>query len=114
MRSGLTRSIVVAVVVAAACEAAVALPVGGAGAEAVAPVVHRVAHQPKEWTWHGGWWRYSPWSDHAVQGLMTTPPGPVFFPWGAERLRYCAARYRSYDPATGTYVASSGERRICR
>ncbi|CAN5450554.1 hypothetical protein BH10PSE7_BH10PSE7_07980 [soil metagenome] len=27
---------------------------------------------------------------------------------------YCAAKYRSYDPATGTYVTYSGEVRACR
>jgi len=112
--SGLTGSIIVALVVAAGCGAAAALPLAGTGAEAVAPVVHRVAHQPKEWNWRGGWWRYGPWSDHAIQGVYITPPGPVFFQWGAERRRHCAARYRSYDPVTGTYVTSGGKRRICR
>jgi hypothetical protein len=27
---------------------------------------------------------------------------------------YCAAKYRSYDPSTGTYVTYSGEVRACR
>jgi hypothetical protein len=38
----------------------------------------------------------------------------VFFQWDAERLRNCAANYRSFDPATGTYMTNGGERRICR
>ena len=32
----------------------------------------------------------------------------------AEWYSYCAAKYRSFDPATGTYLAFSGERRMCR
>lgn len=31
-----------------------------------------------------------------------------------EWYSYCAAKYRSFDPATGTYFAFSGERRMCR
>ncbi|WP_244493626.1 BA14K family protein [Aureimonas sp. AU4] len=33
--------------------------------------------------------------------------------WDARDAR-CAARYRSFDPATGTYVSARGVRRICR
>jgi hypothetical protein len=32
----------------------------------------------------------------------------------SEWYSYCAAKYRSFDPATGTYLAFSGERRMCR
>ncbi|WP_247343452.1 BA14K family protein [Bradyrhizobium sp. 61] len=28
--------------------------------------------------------------------------------------RSCAERYRSYDPATGTYLGWDGNRHICR
>ena len=28
-------------------------------------------------------------------------------------IQYCASRYRSYDPASGTYLARSGVRRSC-
>ena len=31
-----------------------------------------------------------------------------------EWYSYCAAKYRSFDPATGTYLAFSGVRRMCR
>ena len=35
-------------------------------------------------------------------------------PGGAAWLEYCAAKYRSFDPETGTYVTYSGEVVPCR
>jgi hypothetical protein len=118
----LTGSMVVALVIAVGCGlasgAADALPVAGKGgkAEAVAPIVQGAAHQPNRWHWDGGWWRYGPWADHGIHGIVITGPlsSAVFVPWGAQRLRQCAAKYRSFDPATGTYLTSRGQRRICR
>jgi hypothetical protein len=34
--------------------------------------------------------------------------------WTSEWYAYCAARYHSFDPATGTYLSFSGVRRMCR
>lgn len=34
-------------------------------------------------------------------------------PWSSAWLRHCAASYRSFDPALGTYVAGSGRVRFC-
>jgi hypothetical protein len=45
--------------------------------------------------------------DESVAGLMVVRPKRG---WDA----YCAAKYRSYDPATGTYVTYSGEVVPCR
>ncbi len=36
------------------------------------------------------------------------------FGFNADRNDRCAARYRSYDSATGTYVTFGGERKRCR
>jgi len=81
----------------------------------VAPLVQFAAHKPNEWLFHGHWWRPGPWSDHVIHGVVNPQgPGAMFRPWGAEWLRYCAAKYRSFDPASGTYVAWQGERRVCR
>jgi len=30
------------------------------------------------------------------------------------RLSYCAARYQSFDPASGTFLADDGNRYFCR
>lgn len=98
---------------------ALALPLAGQSPRAVAPEapVQLAAHQKQHWFWDDGWWRYGQWSDHSVVGTVVTPSWPVgtvWQHWGAERLRACAARYRSFDPATGTYMNHRGERRICR
>ena len=91
-----------------------ALPLAGTG-QAVAPTVQLAAHKPNHWYWSGHWWRPGPWSDHAVHGVINRRGHDVMFlPWrGPERLRYCASKYRNFDPATGTYVTWRGKRRVC-
>jgi hypothetical protein len=121
-RSGLTKSTVAMLVIAAGCGLAAAdaaaLPMAtpGGPAEAANPVVQPAAHKQKYWVWDGAWWRHGPWADHGIQGMVITGPwsAAVFVPWGAHRLRACAAKYRSFDAASGTYVAAGGKRRICR
>ncbi|HUE46517.1 MAG TPA: BA14K family protein [Aestuariivirgaceae bacterium] len=91
-----------------------ALPLAGTG-QAVAPLVQSVVHKPNEWYWHGHWWRPGPWSGHVIHGMVTRRGhDAIFVPWGADWLRYCAARHRSFDPATGTYFTRTGMRRVCR
>lgn len=34
-------------------------------------------------------------------------------PWSREWYRYCASRYRSFDPGSGTFVTYGGQRRFC-
>lgn len=34
-------------------------------------------------------------------------------PWSPQWQRYCAYRYRSFDPGSGTYVGYDGVRRFC-
>jgi len=121
-RLNITRSIITALAIATGCilvaEIAAAMP--GAGARigpGTAEIVRPAAHQDGHWQWHGGWWRRGPWATHGLQGAVAARPLPrvVFLPWGtAERLRYCTARYRNFDPVTGTYVNRRGKRRICR
>ena len=83
--------------------------------QTVAPQVQPVAHKPNEWHWHGHWWRPGPWSDHAILGVVTRRGhDAVYVPWSADWLTYCAAKHRSFDPATGTYLTRTGMRRVCR
>jgi len=35
-------------------------------------------------------------------------------PWTEEWYAYCEARFRTFDPQTGTYMAYSGNRRFCQ
>ncbi len=42
---------------------------------------------------------------------------PVYYqglePWSREWFRYCADRYRSFDPDTGTFVGNDGQEHFC-
>ncbi len=43
------------------------------------------------------------------------PPVRVFYqPWTPEWYRYCSARYRSFNPRTGYFLAYSGRYVFCR
>lgn len=51
------------------------------------------------------------------------PPAPAYVeyerhayayePWSREWFRYCAERYRSFDPSDGTFTTYRGEKRFC-
>ena len=49
------------------------------------------------------------------------PPPPVYYtparsfaPWTPEWSAYCARKYRSFDPRSGTYITYRGEERFCQ
>lgn len=49
------------------------------------------------------------------------PPPPVYYapvrsyaPWTPEWAAYCARKYRSFDPRSGTYITYRGEERFCQ
>ncbi len=46
-----------------------------------------------------------------VSGVITTVRPAV---GSAQWMRYCSAKYRSFDPETGTFVTLNGERVPCR
>jgi hypothetical protein len=58
--------------------------------------------------------------DPPSHGVGYRPPAPVVEydispePYSGEWYRYCAEKYRSFNPRTGTYTTYSGERRFCR
>lgn len=110
----LSGSMVTAFLTCTLASRADALPVAGVG-QAVAPLVSPAAHKPNQWYWHGHWRRPGPWADHVIYGVVNPRGhGALFIPWGADRLGYCPAKYRSFDPATGTYLTRTGMRRVCR
>jgi hypothetical protein len=58
-----------------------------------------------------------------VAGALARPrypaySGPVYYgrpaPWTPAWYNYCSARYRSFDPVSGTYQPLHGPRRLCR
>jgi len=42
-----------------------------------------------------------------------TGPEVAVVPGGGDDASYCAQRYRSYDPASGTYLGYDGQRHPC-
>ncbi len=101
--SGLIKSAVVALAIVAGC----GLAVDAASA----------AHKPTHWNTLGGtWWKQGPWAGHTLHGVVIGRPWPtlVYVPWGAEWLRYCATRYRNFDPVSGTYLTRRAQRLACR
>ncbi len=52
----------------------------------------------------------------AIGGLAASgafDPQPQYAPMAPERRQWCAQRYRSYNPADGTFVGNDGRRRFC-
>lgn len=60
----------------------------------------------------GGDARYGVFSEAQTQGLYDAAPG-MAAPGDQGALSACAARYRSYDPATGTFLGYDGQRHPC-
>ena len=60
--------------------------------------------------------RPSPDRDFMVTPVYKAPHPAVprsYEPWSNEWYRYCAGRYRSFDPDSGTFVGRDGVRRFC-
>ncbi len=57
-------------------------------------------------------------SGYAPRGLMDVVVAPVataaYLPARSAGWSYCAARYQSFDPASGTFLADDGYRYYCR
>lgn len=45
-------------------------------------------------------------------GTVTYRSAPE--PWSHDWYRYCSAKYRSFDPGSGTYLGYDGRRHFCR
>jgi hypothetical protein len=75
--------------------------VGGAVAAATSPL------------WAPGYYGYNPGYSYRPYGYNTYDyaPGPVVAQGG--NTSYCEARFRSYDPASGTYLGFDGQRHPC-
>lgn len=59
--------------------------------------------------------------DYIEPPLYDYPPEPYpgrvstgYQPWSPAWYDYCASKYRSFNPATGTYTTYRGEQRFCQ
>jgi BA14K-like protein len=80
--------------------AAAAGIVGGAVAAATSPL------------WAPGYYDYSPGYAYGPYGYNYAP-GPAVTVAPGGNVAYCEARFRSYDPASGTYLGFDGLRHPC-
>jgi hypothetical protein len=48
-----------------------------------------------------------------VDDVLGTPYVAYEGPYASDRMELCARRFRSFDPATGTYTTYSGEQLVC-
>jgi hypothetical protein len=80
------------------------------------------ATQP--WGWGSGGWGYDANQGYANYGYPGYPntgfnsgyANTSYAPGGAggqDTAAYCAQRFKSYDPASGTYLGRDGQRRPC-
>ncbi len=85
------------------------------------------------WHGHGGWgWGWGGFAAGAILGSALAapyyyggyypygyayypPPPPAYYegPVSGDAVAYCSQRYRSYDPATGTFLGYDGLRHPC-
>jgi hypothetical protein len=65
-------------------------------------------------------WRQVYWA--AYNDCMSRSSAPAYYsgggyapePWTAEWYDYCRRKYRSFNPQTGKFLASSGQYKMCR
>jgi hypothetical protein len=59
---------------------------------------------------YSGYYGTPGYTDYGYSGYYGTPD---YAPSGGRDDAYCASRYRSYDPASGTYLGYDGVRHSC-
>lgn len=132
-----TSAIAAIGLLATAAAPALAAPVPSSTAtltSAIASPVTQVRWRGYGWRgygWRGYGWRGYGWRRGAVVGGLVLGGviasqayryrGPVYYgptgyygPGYNDWLAYCSSRYRSFDPASGTYMGYDGHRHSCR
>jgi hypothetical protein len=121
-------TVAIAAVLASPAAVASAAPmIDGSALKTAAPV------PLEDVRWHGGWgWGLGAFAAGAIIGGALAAPyyyGPGYYPGPyypapyyarpyyegapAGDVAYCAQRYRSYDPASGTFLGNDGHRHPC-
>ena len=60
---------------------------------------------------------YAPRPVYVAPPVYVPPPMPVYYapaPWTPQWYSYCATKYRSFDPRSGTFIGYDGYRHMCR
>ena len=108
--------------------AAVFKSILGAGALSIALLAS--SGTADAWGWRTYYSDYYYYSDPYYYDYYVVDPYPVEYvyiepapvvtydyrpaPWTPEWYDYCASKYRSFDPASGTFQPYHGHRRLCR
>jgi BA14K-like protein len=85
---------------------------GGGGAIAgfaAGAILGGLAAQGPYGYYYGPDYYYAP--DYAYEPDYAYAPGPAYV--GGGDVRYCMSRFKSYDPASGTYLGYDGYRHPC-
>jgi hypothetical protein len=124
----LAATVLLATSVASYAGAASALPIGGLAMKNATPsAVETVRWRGRGWGWGGvaaglaagaiiGGALASP---YYYPGPYYAPPPPAYYgpayapPAAGDAVAYCMQRFRSYDPASGTYLGYDGLRHPC-
>ncbi len=104
-----------------------------AGLAAIAIAGSAIAVTPAQARWHGGW-HHGGWgaplagfaAGAIIGGAIAGSQGPYYYgpspyyapgyayePAGGPDVAWCAQHYRSYDPASGTFLGYDGYRHPC-
>ena len=100
-------------------------PVTGQSAANVETVQYRRGHRGPGWRHHGGWhrrhhgWRHGYYGNGAAAfgglaaGAIIGSAIANSQARAADADAYCSQRFKSYDPASGTYLGYDGNRHPC-
>ncbi len=107
----------------AATSLAIALTAGSVMASSTTDAEARRWHHQNGWAAAGGFVAGAIIGSALTQPRYYEPaphyvPAPVYYgrpaPWTPEWYRYCASKYRSFDPSTGYFRTYSGRAKFCR
>jgi BA14K-like protein len=130
MTHGVAKLSSIVLIAATTATTAVAAPVDAA--QALRGAIPTALESVRWGGWGGGWWWGAPAAGFVagalIGGALAAPyydygygPGPYYgYPApayaggpGPDTTAYCAQRYRSYDPGSGTYLGYDGVRHPC-
>jgi hypothetical protein len=98
---------------------ATALALAASSALAISPASaqYHGRHGGYHHRYHGGGGAFAGFAAGALLGGVLAAQRPYYYSpgyvYGGDAVGYCASRFRSYDPASGTYLGYDGYRHPC-